>query len=193
VLEVLLAASRAPLGSLLSTAKTTQCLPSIPRCMLTLGHCDKLSLRRDIFLYVSNRPIRQCAVPQWVFLAAGWWAGPHAHRRSTLLIGHGHRAPCVNLAPRLLVTICLYCSVSGFATSVVKCGTTRVPMGLPMYLTHTQRHTEPDSCSHSLSVQHTIEAVLHCITCDGWEITALCYVFLRETEPRLKGLTCPCA
>jgi hypothetical protein len=31
---------------------------------------------------------------------------------------------------RLLVTI-FYC-VSGFATSVVNCGTTRVPKGLPM-------------------------------------------------------------
>jgi hypothetical protein len=32
---------------------------------------------------------------------------------------------------RLLVTIWFYC-VSGFATSVVNCGTTRVPKGLPM-------------------------------------------------------------
>jgi hypothetical protein len=32
---------------------------------------------------------------------------------------------------RLLVTIWFYC-VSGFATSVVNCSTTRVPMGLPM-------------------------------------------------------------
>jgi hypothetical protein len=32
---------------------------------------------------------------------------------------------------RLLVTMWFYC-VSGFATSVVNCGTTRVPKGLPM-------------------------------------------------------------
>jgi hypothetical protein len=32
---------------------------------------------------------------------------------------------------RLLVTIWFYCA-SGFATSVVNCGTTRVPKGLPM-------------------------------------------------------------
>jgi hypothetical protein len=32
---------------------------------------------------------------------------------------------------RLLVTIWFYC-VSGFATSVVNCGTIRVPKGLPM-------------------------------------------------------------